>query len=231
MRLVIARCSVDYAGRLSAHLPLATRLLLLKADGSVLVHSDSLSYKPLNWMSPPCTVVTLDPDDDQADAGVAEIWKVTQAKTADLLVISIHEILHDSNHELGLDPGLQKDGVEAHLQKLLAEQIELAGDGWRLVRREYMTAIGPVDILATDDSGHSVAIEIKRRGDIDGVEQLTRYLELMNRDPHLAPVSGVFAAQEIKPQARMLAEDRGIRCLLLDYDAMRGLDDSHHRLF
>lgn len=231
MRLVIARCSVDYAGRLSAHLPLATRLLLLKADGSVLVHSDSLSYKPLNWMSPPCTVVSLDPDDDQAHAGVAEIWKVTQAKTADLLVISIHEILHDSNHELGIDPGLQKDGVEAHLQKLLAEQIELAGDGWRLVRREYMTAIGPVDILATDDSGHSVAIEIKRRGDIDGVEQLTRYLELMNRDPHLAPVSGVFAAQEIKPQARMLAEDRGIRCLLLDYDAMRGLDDSHHRLF
>jgi len=231
VRLVIARCSVDYAGRLSAHLPLATRLLLLKADGSVLVHSDSLSYKPLNWMSPPCTVVSLDPDNDQADAGIAEIWKVTQAKTADLLVISIHEILHDSNHELGIDPGLQKDGVEAHLQKLLAEQIELAGVGWRLVRREYMTAIGPVDILATDDSGHSVAIEIKRRGDIDGVEQLTRYLELMNRDPHLSPVSGVFAAQEIKPQARMLAEDRGIRCLLLDYDAMRGLDDSHHRLF
>jgi RecB family endonuclease NucS len=231
VRLVIARCSVDYAGRLSAHLPLATRLLLLKADGSVLVHSDSLSYKPLNWMSPPCTVSSTDPDDDQREAGVAEIWRVTQAKTADLLVISIHEILHDSDHELGIDPGLQKDGVEAHLQKLLAEQIELAGDGWRLVRREYMTAIGPVDILATDDAGRSVAIEIKRRGDIDGVEQLTRYLELMNRDPHLAPVTGVFAAQEIKPQARMLAEDRGIRCLLLDYDAMRGLDDSHHRLF
>ncbi|CAN5248759.1 endonuclease NucS [soil metagenome] len=231
MRLVIARCSVDYAGRLSAHLPLATRLLLLKADGSVLVHSDSLSYKPLNWMSPPCSVTAIEPDPDQADAGVAEIWKVTQAKTADLLVISIHEILHDSAHELGIDPGLQKDGVEAHLQKLLAEQIELAGDGWRLVRREYMTAIGPVDILAQDDAGRSVAIEIKRRGDIDGVEQLTRYLELMNRDPHLAPVSGVFAAQEIKPQARMLAEDRGIRCLLLDYDAMRGLDDSDHRLF
>jgi len=231
VRLVIARCSVDYAGRLSAHLPLATRLLLLKADGSVLVHSDSLSYKPLNWMSPPCTVVAIEPDEDQAQAGVAEIWKVTQAKTADLLVISIHQILHDSAHELGIDPGLQKDGVEAHLQKLLAEQIELAGDGWRLVRREYMTAIGPVDILATDDAGRSIAIEIKRRGDIDGVEQLTRYLELMNRDPHLAPVTGVFAAQEIKPQARMLAEDRGIRCLLLDYDAMRGLDDSDHRLF
>ncbi|MET4783521.1 RecB family endonuclease NucS [Glaciihabitans sp. UYNi722] len=231
VRLVIARCSVDYAGRLSAHLPLATRLLLLKADGSVLVHSDSLSYKPLNWMSPPCTLSTIDPDQDQADAGVSEIWKVTQAKTADLLVISIHEILHDSAHELGTDPGLQKDGVEAHLQKLLAEQIELAGDGYRLVRREYMTAIGPVDILAKDDAGASVAIEIKRRGDIDGVEQLTRYLELMNRDPHLAPVAGIFAAQEIKPQARTLAQDRGIRCLVLDYDAMRGLDDSDSRLF
>ncbi len=231
MRLVVAKCSVDYAGRLSAHLPLATRLLVVKADGSVLVHSDSLSYKPLNWMSPPCTISVLDPDLDQMDVGVVEIWKVMQAKTADLLVISIHEIVHDSNHELGLDPGLQKDGVEAHLQKLLAEQIELVGDGARLVRREYMTAIGPVDILATDASGASIAIEIKRRGDIDGVEQLCRYLELMNRDPLLAPVAGVFAAQEIKPQARTLAEDRGIRCLVLDYDAMRGLDNSESRLF
>lgn len=231
MRLVVARCSVDYAGRLSAHLPLATRLLVVKADGSVLVHSDSLSYKPLNWMSPPAILTVLEPDPDQSDAGVTEIWKVAQAKTADLLVISIHEVLHDSNHELGIDPGLQKDGVEAHLQKLLAEQIELLGEGYRLVRREYMTAIGPVDILATDAHGASVAVEIKRRGDIDGVEQLTRYLELMNRDPLLAPVAGVFAAQEIKPQARTLAQDRGIRCLLLDYDAMRGLDDSHTRLF
>ena len=182
-------------------------------------------------MSPPAILTMIEPDADQAEAGVAEIWKVAQAKTADLLVISIHEILHDSAHELGIDPGLQKDGVEADLQKLLAAQIELLGDGWQLVRREYMTAIGPVDILARDVSGAAVAVEIKRRGDIDGVEQLTRYLELMNRDPHLAPVSGVFAAQEIKPQARTLAEDRGIRCLLLDYDAMRGLDDSHHRLF
>ena len=231
MRLVIARCSVDYAGRLSAHLPLATRLLLVKADGSVLVHSDSLSYKPLNWMSPPCTLAVMEPDADQAEAGVIEIWRVAQAKTADLLVISIHEIMHENSHELGHDPGLQKDGAEHHLQKLLAEQIELLGDGFRLVRREYMTAIGPVDILATDATGGSVAVEIKRRGDIDGVEQLTRYLELMNRDPHLAPVTGVFAAQEIKPQARTLAQDRGIRCLLLDYDAMRGLDDSDHRLF
>ena len=231
MRLVVAKCSVDYAGRLSAHLPLATRLLLVKADGSVLVHSDSLSYKPLNWMSPPCTIAVLEPEAEQAEAGVVEVWKVAQAKTADLLVISIHEILHDSAHELGHDPGLQKDGVESHLQKLLAEHIELLGEGTRLVRREYMTAIGPVDILATDASGRSIAVEIKRRGDIDGVEQLTRYLELMNRDPLLAPVTGVFAAQEIKPQARTLAQDRGIRCLVLDYDAMRGLDDSHSRLF
>lgn len=231
MRLVIARCSVDYAGRLSAHLPLATRLLLVKADGSVLVHSDSLSYKPLNWMSPPCFLSVVEPDAEHREVGVIERWKVTQAKTDDVLVISIHEVLHDSHHELGIDPGLRKDGVEADLQKLLAEQIDVLGEGWRLVRREYMTAIGPVDILATDDAGRSVAVEIKRRGDIDGVEQLTRYLELMNRDPRLAPVTGVFAAQEIKPQARTLAQDRGIRCITLDYDAMRGLDDSHSRLF
>jgi RecB family endonuclease NucS len=231
VRLVVARCSVDYAGRLSAHLPLGTRLLVVKADGSVLVHADTLSYKPLNWMSPPCVLQVIDPEPEQAEAGVIQVWKVAQAKTADLLVISIHEILHDSTHDLGIDPGLQKDGVEADLQKLLAEQIQLVGEGHRLVRREYMTAIGPVDILARDAAGGSVAIEIKRRGDIDGVEQLTRYLELMNRDPLLQPVQGVFAAQEIKPQARVLAEDRGIRCLLLDYDAMRGLDDAHQRLF
>ena len=231
MRLVVAKCSVDYAGRLSAHLPLATRLLLVKADGSVLVHSDSLSYKPLNWMSPPCTLAVLDPEPEQAAAGVTEVWKVAQAKTADLLVISIHEVLHDSSHDLGVDPGLQKDGVEAHLQKLLAEQIEVLGEGYRLVRREYMTAIGPVDSLAMDEAGGSVAVEIKRRGDIDGVEQLTRYLELMNRDPLLAPVAGVFAAQEIKPQARMLAQDRGIRCVVLDYDAMKGVDSGVPTLF
>ena len=231
MRLVVARCSVDYAGRLSAHLPLATRLLVVKADGSVLVHSDSLSYKPLNWMSPPATFVEEEVDEERAAAGVTQLWRVTNAKSADLLVISIHEVIHDSSHELGIDPGLQKDGVEADLQRLLAEQIELLGDGHTLVRREYMTAIGPVDILARDAAGASVAVEIKRRGDIDGVEQLTRYLELMNRDPLLAPVSGVFAAQEIKPQARTLATDRGIRCLLLDYDARRGLETGHSRLF
>jgi RecB family endonuclease NucS len=231
VRLVVARCSVDYAGRLSAHLPLATRLLVVKADGSVLVHSDSLSYKPLNWMSPPATFVVDEVDEERAAAGVTQLWRVTNPKTADMLVISIHEVLHDSSHELGVDPGLQKDGVEADLQRLLAEQIELLGEGFTLVRREYMTAIGPVDILARDAAGASVAVEIKRRGDIDGVEQLTRYLELMNRDPLLAPVSGVFAAQEIKPQARTLAEDRGIRCLVLDYDAMRGLETGHARLF
>ncbi|SFN41717.1 hypothetical protein SAMN05216219_0532 [Mycetocola miduiensis] len=231
VRLVIAKCSVDYAGRLSAHLPLATRLLMLKNDGSLLVHSDGGSYKPLNWMSPPCTLSLVEPDEDQADAGITQLWKVTHAKTGDQLIVSVYEVFSDTAHEFGVDPGLQKDGVEAHLQKLLAEQIDLLGDGHTLVRREYMTAIGPVDILARDSSGASVAVELKRRGDIDGVEQLTRYLELMNRDPHLAPVRGVFAAQEIKPQARTLAEDRGIRCLVLDYDSMRGLDNADGRLF
>jgi len=229
--LVIAKCSVDYAGRLSAHLPLATRLLMVKADGSLLVHSDGGSYKPLNWMSPPCTLTISEPNPEQASVGVTQVWTVSANKTDDKLIVSIHEVQHDSSHELGVDPGLVKDGVEAHLQKLLAEQIELLGEGHTLVRREYMTAIGPVDILARDASGRAVAVELKRRGDIDGVEQLTRYLELMNRDPHLAPVTGVFAAQEIKPQARTLAEDRGIRCLVLDYEAMKGVDSGVPTLF
>ena len=230
MRLVIARCAVDYSGRLSAHLPLATRLLMLKNDGSILVHSDSGSYKPLNWMNPPCTIVTEEPSAEAAEFGVIEVWKVQQKKTEDVLRVSIHEIIADVAHELGDDPGLIKDGVEAHLQVLLAEQITLVHEEATLVRREYMTAIGPVDILARDSSG-SIAVELKRRGDIDGVEQLTRYLELMNRDPLLAPVRGVFAAQEIKPQARKLAEDRGIECLVLDYDEMRGIDSGVPRLF
>ncbi len=222
---------MDYAGRLTAHLPLATRLLLVKADGSVLVHSDGGSYKPLNWMSPPCKLSVSQPDEAAAERGVIEIWTVQQSKTDDRLIVSLHEVLHDSSHELGVDPGLVKDGVEAHLQKLLAEQVNRLGEGWSLVRREYMTAIGPVDLLVRNATGGSVAVEIKRRGDIDGVEQLTRYLELMNRDPLLSPVTGIFAAQEIKPQARVLAEDRGIRCVMLDYDAMRGLDNVEHRLF
>ena len=230
MRLVIARCAVDYSGRLSAHLPLATRLLMLKNDGSILVHSDSGSYKPLNWMNPPCTIVVEEPSAEAAEFGVIEVWKVQQKKTEDVLKVSIHEIIADVAHELGEDPGLIKDGVEAHLQVLLAEQITLVHEDATLVRREYMTAIGPVDILARDSKG-SIAVELKRRGDIDGVEQLTRYLELMNRDPLLAPVRGVFAAQEIKPQARKLAEDRGIECLVLDYDEMRGIDSGVPRLF
>ena len=231
MRLVIARCSVDYDGRLTAHLPLATRLLVVKADGSVLVHSDGGSYKPLNWMSPPCAMVEVPPTPEQQADGVTAVWVVQHAKTADQLRVCLHEVLHDSHHDLGVDPGLVKDGVEAHLQRLLAEHIHTLGHGWSLVRREHMTAIGPVDILARDHARHHVAIEIKRRGEIDGVEQLTRYLELMNRDPHLAPVAGIFAAQEIKPQARVLAEDRGIRCVVLDYDALRGIDDIEARLF
>jgi RecB family endonuclease NucS len=231
MRLVVASCAARYSGRLDASLPLATRLLLVKADGSVLLHSDGGSYKPLNWMSPPCSLAVREPDEEAAARGVISVWHVQHQKSDDRLEIELFEVLHDSSHELGVDPGLVKDGVEAHLQALLAEQIELLGPGHTLVRREYPTAIGPVDILARDASGATVAVEIKRRGDIDGVEQLTRYLELLGRDPLLAPVRGVFAAQEIKPQARVLARDRGIECLVLDYQAMRGLDDPSSRLF
>lgn len=221
MRLVIADCSVDYAGRLSAHLPLARRLLMLKGDGSILIHSETGSYKPLNWMNPPCNFSKHEPDEEQQAKGVIEIWRVSQAKTADILWIQIHQIHEEIDHELGKDPGLIKDGVEAHLQELLADQIELIGKGAKLIRREYPTTIGPVDILAKDANGQTVAIEIKRRGEIDGVEQLTRYLELLNRDESIAPVRGIFAAQEIKPQARTLAEDRGFECLVLDYEAMK----------
>jgi RecB family endonuclease NucS len=223
VRLVIARCTVDYVGRLTAHLPSAPRLILVKADGSVSIHADDRAYKPLNWMSPPCTLRVGAGDE-------AGLWTVTN-KAGERLVITVEAVLHDSTHELGVDPGLVKDGVEAHLQALLADQIETLGTGWRLVRREFPTAIGPVDILARDESGGTVAVEIKRRGEIDGVEQLTRYLELLNRDPHLSPVRGIFAAQEIKPQARVLATDRGIDCVVLDYDALRGVDDVGSRLF
>jgi RecB family endonuclease NucS len=219
VRLVIARCQVDYVGRLTAHLPMAQRLLLVKADGSVSVHSDDRAYKPLNWMSPPCWLI-----DD------GDIWTV-QNKAGEKLVISMEAILHDSAHELGAEPGLVKDGVEAHLQELLAEHITTLGEGWSLVRREYPTAIGPVDILCRDRTGATVAVEIKRRGEIDGVEQLTRYLELLNRDPLLSPVRGVYAAQLIKPQAKTLAEDRGIRCVTLDYDTLRGIESDEFSQF
>lgn len=231
MRIVIAECSVDYLGRLTAHLPLATRLLMVKADGSVLVHSDGGSYKPLNWMSPPCTLAEVAPTPDEAEEGVGTVWIVQHAKSEDQLRVRLHRVLHDSEHALGVDPGLIKDGVEAQLQALLAQHIHTLGDGFTLIRREYLTAIGPVDIMCRDADGHTVAVEIKRRGDIDGVEQLSRYLELLNRDTSLAPVSGVFAAQQIKPQARTLAADRGIRCVTLDYDALKGIDDSESRLF
>lgn len=223
MRLVIAQCTVDYIGRLTAHLPSARRLLLIKADGSVSVHADDRAYKPLNWMSPPCSLT-------ENTTGTQPIW-VVQNKAGEQLRITLEGIEHDSSHELGLDPGLVKDGVEAHLQALLAEHVELLGAGYTLVRREFMTAIGPVDLLCRDEQGRSVAVEIKRRGEIDGVEQLTRYLELLNRDSLLAPVAGVFAAQQIKPQARTLASDRGIRCVTLDYDQMRGMDSDEYRLF
>jgi len=231
VRLVIARCSVDYTGRLTAHLPLATRLLVHKGDGSLLVHSDGGSYKPLNWMSPPCTLTVEVPDAASAAEGVIEQWRVTHAKTGDALLVRIHELLHDSSHDLGVDPGLVKDGVEADLQRLLAEQVDVIGEGLTLVRREFPTAIGPVDLLLRDPAGGTIAVEVKRRGDIDGVEQLTRYLELLGRDPHLAPVKGVFAAQEIKPQAKVLATDRGIRCVTLDYEGMKGIESGAPRLF
>ncbi|MGA8845814.1 MAG: endonuclease NucS [Nocardioides sp.] len=228
MRIVVARCQIDYAGRLTAHLPLATRVLMIKSDGSVLVHSDGGSYKPLNWMSPPCTLREGVTEDGQVE------WVVTSAKTDDTLRILLADILTDSSFDLGLDPGLQKDGVEKHLQALLAEHPASLAEGLTLVRREFPTAIGPVDLMCRDAAGASVAVEIKRRGDIDGVEQLTRYLELLNRDPLLTThgsVRGIFAAQEIRPQARVLAIDRGIACAVVDYDALRGLDDPSHRLF
>jgi RecB family endonuclease NucS len=234
VRLVIARCQVDYAGRLTAHLPMATRLLLIKADGSVSIHSDDRAYKPLNWMSPPCWL-TEAPD----------TWTV-QNRAGERLVISVAEILHDSAHDLGPEPGLVKDGVEAHLQELLAEHIVTLDADWSLIRREYPTAIGPVDILCRDSSGAAVAretgsapaarprhwaVEIKRRATIEAVDQLSRYVELLNRDPLLAPVGGVLAAQTIVPQARTLAEDRGFRCHVIDYDQLRGRESADLRLF
>ena len=229
MRLLIAQCPVDYAGRLSAHLPLATRLIMVKSDGSVSVHADDRAYKPLNWMSAPCVLAVGGPDEN-SPAGTTQVWEVHNT-SGDTLHIAIGTVLHDSTHELGVDPGLVKDGVEAHLQALLAENPSAFGAGWTLVQREYFTAIGPVDLLFRDASGVYVAVEVKRRGEIDGVEQLTRYLALMNADPLMAPVRGVFAAQAIKPQARVLASTRDIDCLVVDYDALRGLDDAEGRLF
>ncbi|MDT9408667.1 endonuclease NucS [Corynebacterium rouxii] len=229
MRLVIARCSVDYIGRLEAHLPMADRLLMVKADGSVSIHADDRAYKPLNWMTPPCTLTETTHEEPETGESIP-LW-IVENKKGEQLRITIEALHSDMYYDLGEDPGLQKDGVEAHLQELLAEHIETLGDGYSLVRREYPTPIGPVDILCRDDKGGAVAVEIKRRGGIDGVEQLSRYLELLNRDDLLAPVEGVFAAQHIKPQARTLAEDRGIRCVTLDYDSLRGIESTELRLF
>ncbi|WP_027587122.1 endonuclease NucS [Acidipropionibacterium thoenii] len=237
MRLVIAQCQVDYSGRLTAHLPWAKRLLIVKADNSVSIHADDRAYKPLNWMSPPCSMVVREPRADEAaatgdaDARIEQVWEV-DATTGDHLQVLLGVRYLDVTEELGVDPGLQKDGVEAHLQELLAENPQAFGDGWTVVQREYMTPIGPVDLLCRDAEGCYVAVEVKRRGEIAGVEQLTRYLDLMNRDHLLGDhVIGVFAAQQIRPQARVLAQTRGIDCLTVDYDALRGMDHPEDRLF
>ncbi|MGZ8755880.1 MAG: endonuclease NucS [Acidimicrobiia bacterium] len=219
MRLMIARCSVDYEGRLTAHLPMATRLIMVKADGCVAVHADGGAYKPLNWMNAPNYLEERDGE-----------WVVTNPR-GERLVITIEEVLQDTALEFGSDPGLEKDGVEAHLQVLLAERPGVLEEGLTLIRREYSTDIGPVDLLCHDPEGGTVAVEIKRRGDIDGVEQLARYLERLNLDARLAPVRGIFVAQSIKPQAKVLAEARGIGTVEIDYDELRGIESNHLRLF
>jgi hypothetical protein len=224
MRLVVARCTVDYAGRLTAHLPAATRLLMVKADGCVAIHADGGAYKPLNWMNAP-NLLSEGVDDD----GVA-VWVVRNPK-GETLTITLHEVVSDQSVDMGVDPGLQKDGVEAHLQELLAANCTAIAAGLTLVRREYPTDIGPVDLLCRDEDGRAVAIEIKRRGEIDGVEQLARYLEFLERDPRLRPVRGVFVAQQIKPQAKVLAAERAIACVEVDYDALRGIESDILKLF
>ncbi|MDQ1392834.1 MAG: endonuclease [Acidimicrobiaceae bacterium] len=207
---MIATCSVDYQGRLTAHLPMAPRLLMVKADGSVSIHADDRAYKPLNWMSPPCQL--------HEEEGR---WVVVNQR-GETLTITIESVLSDTCADLGIDPGLTKDGVEAHLQELLAARPDVLADGLRLVTREFPTDIGPVDLLCRDASGAAVAVEIKRRGDIDGVEQLARYLERLDLDGRLRPVRGILAAQQVKPQARVLAAARGIAWVEVDYDRLRG---------
>ena len=234
MRIIVADCSAEYTGRLQATLPMARRVLLIKADNSLLIFSELGSYKPPNALASPCTIAALTPDyaaDHPATEVPQKVIRAAAAKSTDILEVTLQHIYSDETYDLGEDPGLIKDGVEDHLQRYLAEQIERIGEGATLVRREYPTAIGPVDIMAVDGNGVHVAIEIKRHGGIDGVEQLTRYCELLNRDPLLAPVRGIFAAQTITPQARTLATDRGFECLLLDYDEMRGVEDDSLRLF
>ena len=236
MRLVIARCSVDYAGKLAAHLPEANRLIMVKADGCVAIHADGGAYKPLNWMNAPNTVVEELSDTDAAadgyedDAASAHRWIVTNPKK-ETLTITLHEVMSDTEHELGTDPGLQKDGVEAHLQELLAASPAAIEEGLKLVRREYPTAIGPIDLVCRDDADTVVAVEVKRRGDIDGVEQLTRYIERLKLDSSLGEIRGVFVAQVVKPQAKVLAESRGFTWVEVDYDELRGMKPDELRLF
>ncbi|MDR0990802.1 MAG: endonuclease NucS [Propionibacteriaceae bacterium] len=231
MQLIIARCQVDYAGKLTAHLPLATRLIIIKADGSVQIHADDKAYKPLNWMSAPCLMTRGQPEPEaNLPADVTEVWSVRN-KSGDTLQIAITDIITQVDHDLGIEPGLQKDGVEKHLQELLAASPTVIRPDLRLVQREYLTPIGPVDLLCRAADGGYVAIEIKRRGELDGVEQLTRYLEVMRRDPLLGQVNGMFVAQRIKPQAKVVAQDRGIDCVVVDYDELRGIDHSDERLF
>ena len=219
MRLVFARCTVDYEGRLTAHLPEATRLIMVKSDGCVAIHADGGAYKPLNWMNAPNKLVEEE-----------GFWRVSNPK-GEVLTITLHEIFSDLSHEMGIDPGLQKDGVEAHLQELLADDPSFLVEGLELIKREYPTDLGPVDLLCRTAKGETIAVEIKRKGEIDGVEQLTRYLNFLNRDPLIKPVRGIFAAQEIRPQAKVLAEDRGIQCVVIDYDEIRGIESNRLRLF
>ena len=219
MRLLIARCSVDYRGRLTAHLPAATRLIMVKADGCVAIHADGGAYKPLNWMNAPNTLIEEDGR-----------WLVTNPKGEEL-DIRIDEILSDTRYDLGIDPGLEKDGVESHLQKLLAAKPQVLEEGLELIRREYSTDIGPVDLLCRASDGDTVAVEIKRKGELDGVEQLTRYLDRLGNDSRLHPLRGILAAVTIAPQAKVLARARGIRCVEIDYDELRGIPSNNLRLF
>jgi len=220
MRLVVADCTVNYSGRLTAHLPRATRLIMVKADGCVAIHADGGAYKPINWMNSPNTINET-----------PELWRVTNPQE-EVLEISVHKVFSDSSHEFGDEPSLLKDGVEAHLQEILAAAPEKLGDGYKLVKREFYTEIGPVDLLCFDPVDETyVAVEIKRRGEIDGVEQLTRYLQFIEKNPNYSPLKGLYVAQSIKPQAKVLAAERGIAFLEIDYDEIRGIEKPQQKLF
>ena len=219
MRLLVARCSVTYEGRLGARLGPALRLVLCKADGSIAIHSDAKAYKPLNWMNPPCTI-------DESDGEI-----VARTPKGETLRIELHEIVHDTTLELGDDRGLEKDGVEAELQQLIAARVAALREGLTLIRREYPTDIGPVDLLCRDGDGRAVVVEVKRVGEIAGVDQLLRYQERLDRDAAVRPHVGLFVAQQIKPQARVYAESKGVDCIVVDLARLRGDVDPDLRLF